>query len=231
VFPPVAYGGAKLVAGSIDLDPSAAGQQTTRDVPAGAFTSQQDGTVVFTPTDQCATKAQIAYIIQDSAGRTSNAANLIVTITPAATCALRLFSFEDGTEGWAATSWQANAGSTEQSADFHSDGAYGLKIAAADGGWFGITYATPADLSGKTHLKYDLKTTAAPTSTNVALQVGSSWTWCEGSWGFTNAGTTASVDIDLQAMSCGTPDLSEVHALWIFFSGGGIYSIDYVRAQ
>jgi mannan endo-1,4-beta-mannosidase len=227
----ITYGSASLVVESIDLDPSTAGQQTTRNVAAGTFTSQQGGTVVFTPTDACATKAQTAYTIQDSAGRTSNKANLTVTITPDATCALRLFSFEDGTEGWASASWQMNAGTTEQSADYHTDGAYGLKVTTADGGWFGITYATPADLSGKTRLKYDLKTIGAGTSTNVALQLGNNWTWCEGAWGYVNPGSTTTIEIDLQNLNCNSPGLSQVHAIWVFFSGGGTYYIDYVRAE
>src|SRR4051794_5793302 len=45
----IAYGGASIVPGSLDLDPAAAGQQTSATVAGGAFTPNGGGTVSFVP--------------------------------------------------------------------------------------------------------------------------------------------------------------------------------------
>src|SRR5262249_24777063 len=120
----IAYGGATVVPGSLDLDPAAAGQQTTKSVAGGTFVAQPDGTGTFTPTDGFSGKAQTTYTIQDSAGRTSNAAVLMVTVKPNPRAAIVLASFETGTEGWASANWQTNAGTVEQSTDYASEGSH-----------------------------------------------------------------------------------------------------------
>ena len=227
----IAYAGAAVVPGSLDLDPAAAGQQTTGSVAAGTFTANPDGTVLFTPSDGFSGPAQITYTIQDSAGRTSNAAALMVTVKPNPTAAILLASFEAGTEGWAAANWQANAGTVEQSAEYASDGSYSLKVTTADGGWFGVIFAAPINLTGKTHIKFEIKTLGVGTSTNTAIQLGSAWTWCQGTWGWINSDTVVTVDIDLLNLSCASPDLSQTDALYIWFSGGGTFYLDNVRAE
>ena len=45
-----------------------------------------------------------------------------------------------------------------------TDGADGLHVTTTDGGWFGVDFAAPVDLSVKATLKRDLQTTAAGTS-------------------------------------------------------------------
>ncbi len=45
----IAYGGASIVVGTIDLDPTAAGRQTSAAVAGGTFAAQPDGSVLFTP--------------------------------------------------------------------------------------------------------------------------------------------------------------------------------------
>jgi mannan endo-1,4-beta-mannosidase len=160
-------------------------------------------------------------------------ANLVVTVKPNPLGALMLFSFETGTEGWAVANWSGNEGIVSQSADYHSDGNYSLKIdtAGVSGGWFGVTFAPSANLVGKTHLKLDIKTLAAGTSQNVAIQVGDSWEWCQSTWGWINAGTTTTVDIDLLNLSCSSPDLTKVQGMYVWFSGGGTFYMDNVRAE
>src|SRR5215216_3985359 len=111
----IAYGGATIVTSSLDLDPATSGQQTTASISAGTFAAYPNGIVTFTPTDGFSGQAQIAYTIQDSAGRTSNAAALTVTVKPNPTAAILLASFETGTEGWAPGNWQPTAGTVEQS--------------------------------------------------------------------------------------------------------------------
>ena len=140
-----------------------------------------------------------------------------------------LYSFESGVEGWGPASWDPQ-GTVAQSSVFHTDGANSLEVLTTGGGWFGLDMPVAIDLSGKSHLKFDIQTTSAGTSTNVALKVGSGWTWCEGSWGWVNPSTTSSVDLDLSALSCAV-DLNEVHAIFVFLSGGGTFYIDNVRGE
>jgi mannan endo-1,4-beta-mannosidase len=228
----ITYGGASLASGSIDLDPTAAGRQTTQSVYGGQFNWQPDGTVLFTPSVGFSGKAAAVYTIQDSYGQTSNKGGLLVTVKPNPTGAQTLFSFETGTEGWGPANWQTGAGSVQTTATFHTDGFYGLEVDSANGGWFGVAMPGPVDITGKTHFKFDLQTNAAGTSREVALQFGDSWTWCEGGgWGWTNPSTTTMVDIDLTALSCANPDTTKLQGLFVWFSGGGTFYIDNVRVE
>ena len=222
---------ATIVSTSIDLDPATASQQTTASVAAGMFVANADGTVTFTPAAGFSGTAQGSYTIQDSAGRPSNAAALTVTVKPNPTATILLASFETGTEGWASANWQSNAGTVEQSADYASDGSQSLKVTTADGGWFGLNFSVPVNLTGKTHLKYEIKTLGAGTSLNAAIQIGANWEWCQGLWGWSNPNTTTTVDIDLLNLGCASPDLSQVNSIYIWFSGGGVFYLDNVRAE
>lgn len=227
----ITYGGAVLLPESMDLDPATAGQQTSLTVTGGVFEWQPGGLVTFTPQADFSGNAQAAYTVQDSLGQISNPATLTVVVLPKPGAPIKMFSFETGVEGWGPASWN-DAGSVQQTTAFHTDGSYGLQINATNGGWFGLAFPTPFDLTGKTRLKYDLKTLTSGTSREVAIQVGDSWTWCEGGgWGWISAGTTTTVEIDLTSMSCGAPDLSKVRGMYIWFTGGGTFYIDYIRGE
>ena len=76
----------------------------------------------------------------DEAGRRSNVADISVTVKPDPTAAIPIATFETGTEGWAPGSWQPNAGTLTQTADFHPQGAYGLHLDVTAGHWFGRTF-------------------------------------------------------------------------------------------
>jgi mannan endo-1,4-beta-mannosidase len=79
---------------------------------------------------------------------------------------------------------------------------------------------------------FDVKTLAAGgTSQNAAIQVGSNWDWCQGTWGWVNPNTTTTADIDLLNLGCSSPDLSQVRTIYIWFSSGGIFYLDNVRAE
>jgi mannan endo-1,4-beta-mannosidase len=227
----IAYGGAGLLPGSLDLDPATAGQQTTATVAGGTFVASPNGTVTLTPSDGFSGKAEVSYTVKDSTNRTSNAAGIAVTVKPNPTAAIQLASFETGTEGWASANWQANAGTVQQSNEYASQGSYSLKVVTADGGWFGTNFGVPINLTGKTHIKFEIKTLAAGTSQNAAIQVGAGWEWCQGSWGWINPETTTTVDIDLLNLSCASPNLSQVNSIYIWFSGGGTFYLDNVRAE
>jgi mannan endo-1,4-beta-mannosidase len=231
----IAYGGATLAAPSLDLDPAAAGRQTQRTVAGGAFSVDGAGLVTFQPAAGFVGTASAAYTVADSAGRTSNPAALAVVVKPDPTAAIRLFSFETGVEGWAPGNWQGDIGSVAQTTAFATDGVSGLAVTATGaGGWFGVSLdqnGGAVNLSGKSKLKYDLQTGAAGTSTNIAIKVGSGYTWCQGTWGYVNSGATATVELDLISnLSCGSADLSQVHELYIWFSPG-TFAIDNIRAE
>ncbi len=223
----------KIQPRSLDLDPATAGRQGTATTAAGVFAAAADGTVTFTPAAGYTGKALATYTVKDLAGRTSNAAELRVTVKARPGDALILSAFEDGSDGWAPASWQANAGTVAQTADFHTGGAHGLHVTTADGGWFGLTgLAEPLDLSNKSYLRYDLRTGALGTSYSIAVQTGPDWTWCQSSWGWAEAGGTVTVEADLlDAMSCDSTALADVRAIYVWFNGGAEFDVDTLRAE
>lgn len=230
----IAYAGASVAPESLDLDAAAAGQQTTLALAGGTFVAQPDGLVTFTPSTGFSGKLQALYSIRDSAGRTSNAAALSVTVKPDPSAAVVLASFESGTEGWAPGNWQPTAGVVEQSAEYATEGSYSLKFSAADGGWVGVSFPTPVDLTGKTHIKADIKTLGAGTSQDISLQIGPGFEWCQGNFTYVNASSTATTDVDLVgAFSCdiSAKPMNDVRGMYIFFSGGGTFYLDNVRAE
>jgi len=221
----------RVVPGTVDLDPSTPGVDTELTSAAGSFVSQGDGDVLFTPAAGFSGPATASYVVRDLLRKRSNVARIAVTVKPDPAAAIRLYSFETGTEGWGSAAWQTNAGTVAQSTYFASDGAHSLEVTAADGGWFGLALPSAVSLVPKTHLKFEVQTLAAGTSQNAAVQLGDSWQWCQGPWGWINPGTTTTVDIDLTALDCGISDVSQLHALYVWFSGGGVFYLDAVRAE
>ena len=65
----------------------------------------------------------------------------------------------------------------------------------------------------------------------MALQLGDSWTWCQSPWGWVNSGTTTTVEVDLLNLGCTAPDLGKAQGMYVWFSGGGTFYLDYVRAE
>ena len=239
----ITYGGATLQVRSIDLDPSMAGQQTTRSVIGGTFQAQPDGTVVVSPEAGFDGKVTITYTIRDSLARLSNPARLSITVNPDPNGPLRLFSFEEDTEGWAANIGSPNAGTLAQSAAFHTHGAFSLQIdTTAGGGWLGRDLASPVDLSAKPRLKFDLRTGMFPNppgGTSIAVVVKTvDWNWCQKlDWGFIPANTPLqTIEVDLTQPGCiGNPanpyDIRDIRAIFIYLNGGGTVYIDNVRAE
>jgi mannan endo-1,4-beta-mannosidase len=222
-----------LVASSIDLDPASAGQQASLSVAAGTFVPNPAGSVSFTPAAGFLGAVSPSYVVLDSAGRASNTATLSVTVKPNPNAAQLIHGFETSTEGWGPASWDPGAGSAALSSAFHTQGNSSLAISANYGEWFGLTYGTPLNISGKTHLKWDVSAQVS-TSQELAIQAGSGWTWCQaGGWPWLNAGTSTSIDVDLSTLDCGAADLSEIHGLYIYLGNGGAGTIylDNVRAE
>ncbi|MFF5214661.1 cellulase family glycosylhydrolase [Micromonospora sp. NPDC000442] len=217
---------------TVDLDPGVRGQQRTVSVSGGAFALGVDGSVEFTPTDGFQGRAVASYTVQDTAGRRSNLAELTVTVKPAPGDPIVLASWESGLEGWAPGDWQPDAGTLAQSDAFATAGAYGLRVSATGGGWFGVTLPEPVDLSTKGVLRYDLRTSAsAGTSTSIAVQTGEGWAWCQSAFGWVGEGTTTTVEIDLLTqMSCDASALADVRGILIWVSPG-VHDLDHLRAE
>jgi mannan endo-1,4-beta-mannosidase len=221
----------KLLPDSVDLNPGVPGQQTAYTSSDGRFELLPGGTVAFLPASGFSGTALARYVVYDAKNDVSNVATLSVVVKPDQNAPLKLFSFETGTEGWGPASWQSNAGVVTLSSTFATDGSQSLQVTTAEGGWFGLSFAVAVDLSGRTTLKFDIKTTAAGTSRNAAIQVGNRWQWCQASWGWINPHTVETVEIDLQSLDCGVTDLSLARSIYVWFSGGGVYHLDHVRSE
>ncbi|MCC5578508.1 cellulase family glycosylhydrolase [Microtetraspora sp. AC03309] len=222
--------GARVVPDSIDLAPATAGRQADLTVPGGTFTTSS-GTVTFTPAAGFNGRATATYTVRDSWRRISDQAEIAVVVRPDPSAAITLFSFEDGVQGWAAGSWQTDAGTVAESDEYAGDGTHSLRVDATGGGWFGAALTEPVDLSTKSTLKLDLTSGAAGTSTSVAFQTGPGHTWCQSAWGYQNPGTTATVKIDLiSGLSCTSEDLKDVRGVFAWFSPG-TFHLDRVRAE
>ncbi|MFY1668984.1 Ig-like domain-containing protein [Plantactinospora sp. WMMB334] len=218
---------------SIDLDPATVGQQRSVTVSGGGFAlDPATGVVTFTPADGFQGRTAAHYTIRDQAGRTSNVADLSVTVKPAPGDPILIASWESGVEGWAPGNWQTDAGTVAQTPDFHTHGAAGLRVAATGGGWFGVTLPEPVDLSAKATLRYDLRVDPTiGTSTSIAVQTGDGWAWCQSTFGWLSQGTETTVTIDLLTeMSCDTAALADVRGILIWVSPG-THDLDHLRAE
>ncbi|MGX7670530.1 cellulase family glycosylhydrolase [Plantactinospora sp. DSM 117369] len=218
---------------SVDLDPASAGQQRAVTVSGGAFTlDSATGVVTFTPTDGFQGRTAGQYTIRDQAGRTSNPADLTVTVKPAPGDPILIASWETGVEGWAPGNWQTDAGTVAQTTDFHTHGTAGLRVAATGGGWFGVTLPSPVDLSAKATLRYDLRVDATiGTSSSIAVQTGEGWAWCQSTFRWVSQGTATTVTVDLLTeMSCDTAALADVRGILIWVSPG-THDLDHLRAE
>jgi mannan endo-1,4-beta-mannosidase len=148
---------------------------------------------------------------------------------------IELFSFETGTQGWGAVN--AGDATVQQTTAFHTDGNYGLQINAVSGGWVGGSLNPPANVTGATTLSIDLETTSVGTATDISIQTGPNYTWCQGTaFPFVNSAmsTTISIPLDVSQLTCfgdGTLTLSQIEQVNIYINGAGSYYIDNVRAQ
>ncbi|GAA3828650.1 NPCBM/NEW2 domain-containing protein [Sphaerisporangium flaviroseum] len=146
-----------------------------------------------------------------------------------------LFSFESGTDDFTIAN-PGDGGTVAQSPLFHTDGANGLKVSTpTSGNWFGRPLAEPLDLSGKTMLKYDVKTGDIGTVGEIAIQVGDGMSWCQGGlWAWTNPNSSRTITERFSQIECPagvTLDPSRIRAIWVFLNSGGEVHIDNLRAE
>ena len=220
---------------SIDLDPNTPGQQTSLAVNGGVF-NVVNGTVEFTPHTGFTGGVTGSYTVADSNQQLSNVGYLFVTVSPALMGWTTLDSFESGTDGWGPI--QGNTppvtGTVALSPIFHSDGGYSLEVNVTAGGWFGVTFPSPVNLSNWPSLAVDIETTSAGGYSAFALQAGSNSDWCQNTTGVTLAlFSTTTLTLPLQApqLQCynGTPDLTSVRTLFVYLAGPGTYYLDNLR--
>ena len=227
----VTYGGATLKPKTIDLDPTAAGRQTTISVAGGTFAALSNGAVTFTPTDGFVGRAAASYIIADSSGRLSNVAALIVTVQPDPTAAILLASYEAGIDG---AGTNGGSGTIVPSTAFATDGVSSIEVTVTGEGWFRVVdlSASSVDVSGKLYIRLDLQTLDNQTYRKLSLQTGDGWTWCEqnGGDGNTPQNTVETIQLDLTNMTCSGADLSKLQTVNIYLQPG-TYRIDFVRAE
>jgi mannan endo-1,4-beta-mannosidase len=74
----VAFGAARILPGSIDLDPHAPGRQTAWLTEGGSFVLEPDGDVTFTPAAGFRRPAKASYIVRDTRRAYSNTATISV---------------------------------------------------------------------------------------------------------------------------------------------------------
>lgn len=129
---------APVRAQATDLGPDERGIQHSVTVAGGSFAYRPaTATVVFTPLEGFAGTATAQYTVADRGGRRSAPATLQVQVRPPPGEPVTLFSFEDGTQGWAPGDWQgADAGSATRTDTFGTDGQYGLAVTSNGGVWF-----------------------------------------------------------------------------------------------
>jgi mannan endo-1,4-beta-mannosidase len=243
----VTYQYVPLDTDSVDLDPATPGQQRQFTTQFGTYALQSGGSVLFTPASSCVSgNVSTPYTVEDRRGRFSNAANIIVTVQGVPG---ELYNFEDGTDTWAAASFNAGAGTTAQSTLDATSCTHSLQVAATlNGGWFGPNISAPPlplPLTNVHQILMDITTTTAGTSQAVAVQVGRDFHWCQTSFGFINANTSTTVSVDLASLFNSTTaclgslpnDTGSLQALWVFFNTGGsgmptaTFYLDHIRTQ
>jgi mannan endo-1,4-beta-mannosidase len=225
---------APIRAAATDLDPVGRGIQHRVTVDGGTFTyDPATRTVTFTPADRFAGIATAGYTVADRAGRRSNEATMTVQVKAPPGEPVLLFSFEDGTQGWAPGDWQGpDAGSTATTAAFATHGARGLAVTSNGGAWFRGPFTEPLDLTGRSVLSYDLQTAATGTSAAISFRNGPNFDWCQSTFAWQPENAVHHIEIDLTTeISCeGDSDpaaLTQVHDMFIFFNDGR-FAIDNV---
>jgi mannan endo-1,4-beta-mannosidase len=221
----IAYAGATINPASVNL-------QTSAPVYGGTF-NVVGQSVQFTPSLDFNGNTQVAYTVEDSNHKLSNAAYMFVSVSPSPTGPWTLESFEFGTDAWGPLS--PAAGTVSQTSTFHTDGSFGLQANVTAGGWFGVTFPSALNLTGRATLAIDVETAAAAGTSAFAFQSGANYVWCQ------NANfqplpsseiTTITVALDPAQLTCygGTPDFTTVESVLIYLGTVGTYYLDNLRA-
>ncbi|HEY0785508.1 MAG TPA: cellulase family glycosylhydrolase [Acidobacteriaceae bacterium] len=225
----LSYGNATIQTGSLDLDPATPGQQTSVHPYGGTFTLS--GTSVkFTPDNNFNGQAITPFTVRDSNNNISNIAYLYATVKPTASVAYEIESFETGADGW-----QGAGATATQSPNFATNGPHSLKVVPTQSGWFGIQFASPIDLANRPSVAIDMTATGSATTTDMAIQSGANYLWCQLATSPSlplNTTVTMTDPLTAAGAGCGTgtPDFTDVEAIWVYLNAGNTYYLDNVRA-
>jgi mannan endo-1,4-beta-mannosidase len=221
----IAYNGATINPSSIILKPSST-------VYGGTF-KVVGQSVQFTPSLDFNGNTQVAYTVEDSNRKVSNAAYLFVSVSPSPTGPWTLESFEFGADAWGPI--PSAAGTVSQTSAFHTDGNFGLQANVTAGGWFGLTFPSALNLTGRSALAIDVETPTAAGTSAIALQSGSSYVFCQNA-NFqplpSNEISTITVALDPAQLTCygGAPDFTTVESVFVYLGAAGTYYLDNLRA-
>ncbi len=159
----IAYQGASIDAATVDLDPQADGIQDSATVDGGTARVDAEGRVIVNPTEGFSGDLRFEYVVNDTAGRTSNTATIIVSVRPSSDAWV---TFEDFSAG--ADRWQCTGGTTVIPTQ---DGAAMFANETGDWDWCFFTPNEPLDLSGAALLRYDLLGSDSGINGEVMLKV------------------------------------------------------------
>jgi mannan endo-1,4-beta-mannosidase len=211
----------------IDLDASAAGQQTALEVNGNAFEVDADDNVRVTPAPGFIGRLDLPYRAVDGVGRESNAATLSIVVSPDP---LLVSSFEAGVEGWGPLN--AQTGTVMQSGAFATHGSYGLEVTgSANNNWYGVTLDSPLDLSERRAIAYDISVGPGD-GTNRGARIFYGAVRCQSRPTRVPQNTVEKLAIDLRSMNCtgGEPDFTQATSLYLRFSPG-TFHIDNVQIE
>jgi mannan endo-1,4-beta-mannosidase len=218
-----------IVPRTLDLDPSTAGRQATIAVAGGTFSAADDGTITFTPAEAFSGKTTAAYVVRDFFFRRSNEATLTVTVKPAPTPVVQLFSFETGVDGWAPS---GATGTLTQSSAWSTSGTSSLQIDVSSEGWFSGPLPAAVDLtarrlSGSTSRRWGRRPIGSSRSRSATRGCGAR---TRREAGTRRRGTVDTVTIDLTILGCSGPDLTKLQQVNLYLQPG-TFRIDNVRAE
>ncbi len=230
----------RLLAWSVDLDPTADRRQSRVDVAGGSFAATPDGIVTFTPAPGFAGIATARYTVKDGRGRRSEPATLRVQVKARPGAPQVLFDFEDGTQGWGpAPGW-----TTSTTTAFATSGTQGLRVDVTAEGWVTGVLAAPLDLSQRSTLTLDVAVpndgVTRATSFGVSFQNGDAFTWCQAAgFPFVDpasappgglARTRVTVDLTTD-LSCDVSSLTDVRQMNVFMNASGVRYLDAVTVS
>lgn len=150
-------------------------------------------------------------------------------------------SFEDGKEGWRPDPDNPDIGSVVQGSDFHTHGSSSLQVDSVGlpgEGWYGANNFR-LDITGRTTMKFDIRTLGSGTETAVAVQYGND-EWCQLTqpWEWVPARTDLrAVTVELETLvDCAgvgptSTSRNTLTAIWVWFAGDGSFRLDNVRIE
>ncbi|WP_084622437.1 cellulase family glycosylhydrolase [Demequina oxidasica] len=213
---------AKIKSSTVDLDASKRGVQRSVAVAGGTAWVDSRGLVTVVPDADYSGKVVVPYTVRDNWYRTSNTANLTVTVLPDPNASVVIDDFDADAEGWSCDGTGSVASVNGQGVFTNDTG---------DWAWCLNTLPAALDLSDKDSVTIDFVGTDSGVNPEFAFKVGSGWEWCQvapisGTWN-----TPGEVTVDLSALTGSCADgLNDVHAIGMGMQAG-VHTYDNLKAN